>query len=75
MGTISRFAKIVILLLAVSSAMGTPIKDRPIVVGEKGFVLVDEQQRIENKTAETIAGLEARVRVLEDKVAKLEGGQ
>jgi hypothetical protein len=80
MDTIARITKVIILLLAVSNVGGTPIKDRPIVVGQKPdtsmrFVIADEQQKIENKNAETIADLEARIRTLEDKVAKLEGGQ
>ena len=80
MDTIARLAKIAMLLLALSSASGTPIKDRPIVVGQKAdsttrFVVADEDQRIQNKQAETNARFDARIQALEYKVAKLEGGQ
>jgi hypothetical protein len=78
--TIARFAKITVLLLAISSASGTPIKDRPIVIGQKPdtsvcFVIADEQQKIENKNAEDVAQMKADIRNLQDRVSKLEGGQ
>jgi len=76
----ARLTKIAVLLLALGNAFGGPIKDRPIVTGQKAdektlFVTMDDQQKRENDNAERIAKLEAHQREQDIRISRLEGGQ